>query len=108
MRRQVGDRIGAFFGTNEKTKTTKFLGYGTYGGDHIPPEEVMGFNFGVPNPRLDMDDGTTCWGCEVWWGGEEAIKARVEELVAMKYTIIETSMDVERARILAERKAKSG
>lgn len=48
----------------------RFFGAGKYSGDHVPPANAGGLNFGIPNPKIDLDDGKTVWGCESWWGPE--------------------------------------
>lgn len=73
---QIGSRIGAILGSDDKQ--VQFLGYGTYEGEEIPPPEVGGFNIGAPNPKLKLDNGSTVWGCECWWGSEAKIKAKLE------------------------------
>ena len=32
------------------------------------------------NPRITLDDGRVVWGCQCWWGPEEAIRKRIEGL----------------------------
>lgn len=74
-RREKGQRVGAILGS--KDGVVRFFGYGVYVGDEVPPEEAGGFNFGQPNPRIDLDSGETVYGCECWWGAEESIKEKI-------------------------------
>ena len=69
MTRQVGARVGAMLGARDKT--VRFLGYGVYQGDEVPPENIGGFNMGFPNPKIVLDNGKVVWGCECWWGAED-------------------------------------
>lgn len=71
-RAKEGDRIGAVLKSDRDT--IHVIGYGTYEGMHVPDEEVGGFNLGIPNPKLVLDDGSVVWGCECWWGSEDQIK----------------------------------
>ena len=77
---QVGDRVGAICSAD--SETVKFFGYGTYQGDHIPPDDVMGpFGhmalYGAKNPKIQLDDGSVAWGCECWWGSEDQIRKSI-------------------------------
>jgi len=76
-RRKIGQRVGAILGV--KNGVVRYFGYGVYVGDEVPPKEAGGFNFGIPNPRLDLDNGETVFGCECWWGSEESVRAKLEE-----------------------------
>jgi len=96
---KVGDRIGAILSADEKT--VKFLGYGVYEGDFFP-DSAKGFladsykeikqEEGVEliNPRLKLDNGDVVWGCECWWGAEEATKQSIgdREIVVVKISEI--------------------
>lgn len=75
--RTPGQRIGAILSATDDT--VKLLGFGVYAGDFVPPKHVGGFNAGMPNPRLDLDNGETVWGCECWWGPEKKIKEIVAQ-----------------------------
>lgn len=93
MARKVGDRVGAVLSrTND---VINLIGYGVYEGDFVPTPDVAGWMADalregkVPNPRIALDDGKGhVWGCECWWGGEEAIRAslvgKVVNVVDMK------------------------
>jgi len=84
-----GERIGVYLHGGE---TFFLVGYGTYGGDVVPPIwiENYGMNFaqeGKTNPMLVLDDGRIFWGCYCWWGPEEDIKRLAEgaeEIVDVK------------------------
>ncbi len=84
---KIGDRVGAFLSVVNGRGL--FLGYGTYVGDEVPPNEGHGswtaFLAGVrrANPKLVLDSGEVVWGCECWWGPENEIKeerARLSEV----------------------------
>ncbi|MBY0561486.1 hypothetical protein [Hyphomicrobium sp.] len=98
MARQIGERVGVILGGGGG-KVVKFVGYGVYAGDEIPPQHIAGFNFGVPNPKLVMDDGQVCWGCETWWGSEVSVRKQIEEYETSGYDVQLVNMDEERARI---------
>jgi len=74
-----------------KNGVIKYYGHGVYAGDFKLPPTVGGFNFGQENPRIDLDNGETVWGCECWWGPEEKFLERFPkkdwkwELVPVKY-----------------------
>jgi len=108
-------RIGAILSGDHETRTIYFLGYGVYDGDRDPldpanaPLPVGGVAEIYPdlekiarengieyhphlNPRLKLDNGEVAWGCECWWGDEDAVKAQLEKYKAAGYTIVETSM----------------
>lgn len=75
---KIGDRIGAVMGQTEEG-TIKLFGYGIYAGDEIPVEAVGDLaqickEFGLTNPRLELDDGSVVYGCECWWGSEQELK----------------------------------
>ena len=72
---RIGDRIGAILSQDE---VVNLLGYGVYLGDEVPPPEVGGFNIGLPNPKLQLDNGDIVWGCECWWGDEKSVKKSIE------------------------------
>ena len=96
MRKHVkGDRVGAIFGA--KNGVCEFLGYGTYEGEAIPKEaggfmaEAIRENNNT-NPKIKLDNGKIVYGCECWWGSEEAIK---EKLKAFTKII---NVDIEKIR----------
>lgn len=82
MARQIGTRVGAIL--SGKNGVVEFLGYGTYVGDQVPEEavgpmaEVMR-EVGGTNPKIELDSGKVVYGCECWWGGEEAVKKQLTE-----------------------------
>ena len=87
MKKKIGSRVGAIL--SGKNGVVRFLGYGKYVGDFVPPEEIGGFNFGQPNPKIELDSGKVVYGCECWWGSEAAIKRELE-----KYDeVVETDID---------------
>lgn len=95
---KVGDRVGAI--CSGKGDTIKIYGFGTFEGNHIPEEAVGPFaeamrELKVENPRIRLDSGEVVYGCECWWGPENAIR---EKLEAYK-TILEVSIDEDRKRV---------
>jgi hypothetical protein len=60
-------------------QVVKIFGRGTYKGDEVPPADIVGpFGIhpgavGVTNPRIDLDNGSTVWGCQCWWGPEDVV-----------------------------------
>ena len=68
----IGDRVGAIQKTDD---STVFLyGYGTYLGIHVPPENI---GFGIPNPKIALDDGQIVYGLQCWWGTEERVQKMI-------------------------------
>lgn len=72
-----GTRVGCVLSADENT--VKFIGYGTYEGEEVPPEDATGMGailheLGRENPKIKLDDGGVAWGCECWWGSEEKVK----------------------------------
>ena len=80
-------RVGAFISARDDDKVIEFLGYGEYVGCEVPPEEVGGYNMGLPNPKIKLDNGETVWGCQCWWGPEVSIQRKLKEYEAAGYTI---------------------
>lgn len=70
MKHEVGARIGALLSVDDEV--VHFLGYGTYQGDQLPPD------FPLPNPKLELDDGSIVWGYQCWWGPEDAVRSWLE------------------------------
>lgn len=72
-----GTRVGAVLGATDGV--VDFLGFGTYVGDEIPESAVGPFaevmrEAEIPNPKIKLDNGKIVWGCECWWGAEEAVQ----------------------------------
>ena len=91
---KVGERVGAILSADESG--VKFLGYGTFEGEFVPPKEVGGLGvflneLNVPNTKITLDNGKVVWGCECWWAPEAEMKQKLEGK-----TIIETDIDVVR------------
>lgn len=95
----VGARVGAIL-SGDNTEV-HLLGFGVYDGEHEPPFGPMGMPkdefdalvngmkergelkddyAGWTNPRITLDDGRVVWGCQCWWGPEDAIRKRIEGL----------------------------
>lgn len=72
---RIGDRVGTFLSI--QNGVGQFLGFGTYIGDEVPPNEgphsltSLLSEMGQKNPKIILDDGEVVWGCECWWSGEE-------------------------------------
>lgn len=90
MKTSIGSRVGVILGTDNMV--VNWLGYGTYQGEQIPPTGVGGYNYGLPTPKLVLDNGDVVWGCESWWGSEADIKAQLEIYRAKGYTITTVSI----------------
>lgn len=89
-------RVGAVSHTDEEGKIYLF-GYGVYEGDEVPPKGIrfMGIELGeegIENPKIKLDNDKIVWGCECWWGSEDAVRQRAE-----KYKEI-VEVDIEEAR----------
>ena len=96
MKNQIGSRVGAILGTEDKT--VKFFGYGIYEGNFIPEENSGGFGkvmneIGIINPRIRLDNGKVVYGCECWWGSEEEIKNKIMLWEKKDYKIINVDID---------------
>lgn len=80
----VGDRVGCFLSVVRDTAL--FLGWGTYVGEEVPPNEgtnsMTAYLTGLRrmNPKILLDSGEVVWGCECWWGPEEEVKAEREKM----------------------------
>lgn len=82
---QPGDRVLAI---RDSTDREVFIyGAGIYVGDERPPNGtpcVFGpvdesFPEDFANPRIDLDNGSTVWGCQCWWGPEDRMRDRFRE-----------------------------
>ena len=107
MSKKVGTRVGAFQGTDDKTRTVKLLGYGVYEGDYVVGEEdpspvgwlgAMMVEEGLRNPRIRLDSGKVVWGCECWWEPEARAKDRIEASEAQGYSVVEVDPEEMRDR----------
>lgn len=97
-----GDRVGVMLGGNAERKVVRFLGYGEYIGETVPPKSVGGFNVGLPNPTLKLDSGKVCYGCETYWGTEDGMKDRLAKWRDDGWQI--EIVDIDDARAEAEKK----
>jgi len=62
---KIGDRVGVVL---RATPTEVFLlGYGTFLGHEVPPKGML-HDHGIPNPKIQLDNGKVVWGYQVWWG----------------------------------------
>ena len=85
-------RAGAVISASEETKIVEFAGYGVYKGDEVPPKgiEFMGMDLhemNHTNPRIDLDNGHTVWGCQCWWGSEKAIEDKMKAYLLNGYEL---------------------
>lgn len=69
MEIQEGTRVLAI--THSEEGKVFVIGSGVYAGEHVHPD------IGIPNPRIDLDNGKTVWGCECWWGPEDEMKCNL-------------------------------
>ncbi len=85
---QIGDRLGCI--ESVKDGVLRLYGFGTYQGETVPPPSVGGFNIGIPNPTIKLDNGEMVYGCECWWGPEDEIKKQhldgAKEIIVVKPT----------------------
>jgi hypothetical protein len=77
---KINTRVGAILGAGKDT--VEFLGYGVYVGDFVPTEAAgdMGKMLAeaeIPNPKIVLDSGKIVYGCECWWGSEEAVQKKL-------------------------------
>lgn len=89
------DRVGAVLGA-DKGKV-EFLGFGVYEGLYSPKEAIGMVAEATKlarmrNPRIRLDSGKVVYGCECWWGPEDAVK---EHLKRAKKVII---VDIDKIR----------
>jgi len=82
---KAGDRVGAIFGSDPKTKVVEVFGYGVYEGRFPYSEPAAQGSLqeavkdeGCPNPRILLDSGERVWGCECWWGTEAEVRRQLE------------------------------
>lgn len=75
---KIGERVIAI--SCVKDGIVYYYGEGVYTGDFLLPPEARGFNFGQENPRIDLDNGKTVYGCECWWGPIDKVKTNFESL----------------------------
>lgn len=70
---KVGTRVLALLDAREGV--VRSFGEGVYAGDFVPPEDI---GFGIPNPRIDLDNGKVVWGMECWWGDVDSVRKRFQ------------------------------
>jgi len=75
--KKPGSRVVAL--RNTISDVAYVYGFGVYVGDEPFP---TGWMVGIPNPKIVLDSGEVVWGCQCWWGCEEAFnqknKRRIE------------------------------
>lgn len=77
MPTEIGTKVIAIL--EAKDGVVYLFGEGVYAGDFTVSPEAGGFNFGQKNPRIDLDNGKTVWGCECWWGPADQTKKRFDK-----------------------------
>lgn len=87
--RKIGDRIGAILSVNETS--VSLFGYGVYVGEEVLPTGFL-HDVGVPNPKLQLDNGNVVWGYQCWWGSEEKVKEIIGGRKIINATIDEAEM----------------
>lgn len=87
MATKVGERVMALLSVGGSK--AKVLGVGVYSGNEVPPAEVskLMHEFNLKNPKITLDNGDVVWGCECWWGPEDAVKKRIEGLEVEEVSI---------------------
>jgi hypothetical protein len=79
---QVGERVGAV--AYSGNGVAAIYGYGVFEGDTVPPKNRPGpaamlGQLDIPNPTIKLDSGQTVYGCECWWGPEDAVKKSIAD-----------------------------
>lgn len=112
---KVGDRVGAFLSITPDEGSALFLGFGTYVGDEVPPNEgyqsLTSYLSGLrqSNPKIVLDEdggvnsGEVVWGCECWWNPEAEAKAEMAKLKNVQTVSIKAAR---LGRIAAEKPAE--
>lgn len=83
---EEGDRVGAIKGSSDDV--VEFFGFGVYLGRIKPSsrsedQRPVGWIGDVivesdrSNPLIKLDEGGVVWGCECWWGSEDAVSERI-------------------------------
>jgi len=72
---QIGEKVAVILSAD--VDVVYLVGFGVYEGEDIPPMDIMGPNniamarFKQPQAKLKLEDGTTVWGCEVYFGSRD-------------------------------------
>jgi hypothetical protein len=92
-----GERVGVIIYSDKDKKQLVVAGSGTYVGDFVPVGAAgmgkMLEEAEIPNPKIELDNGSVAWGCEVWWGAEEEVNASIENLKSNGFVVVEVNMD---------------
>ena len=56
----------------------------------------------ITNPKIELDDGTTAWGCECWWMSEEAYQKVLDDGRKCDATLVKVDMAALREGIHGE------
>ena len=105
-----GDRVGAIYSIDHDKKEVHFFGFGIYGGEERPTDDVFHLGFpvssmapeGYTNPKLVLDNGQIVYGCESWWGTEGKITSMIKDLEEQGYKIVDTLIQNLRQAALLE------
>lgn len=81
-RPQPSERVYAIVGKRDDG-TLGVFGPGVYRGDEVPPADTPGWpgdigRAGIANPAILLDTGEVVYGCECWWGPEDATLKSIE------------------------------
>lgn len=92
-----GDRVGAIIGVEPGSFVVRFLGYGTYKGNRVPPKSAGGLGeflhkMKMKNPMIRLDNGITVYGCECWWDSENAMKKTISKWIVGGYKIVKSEI----------------
>ncbi len=93
---RAGDRVGVMLGADSEKNEIQFLGFGELLGNEVPPEEVGGYNFGAPPPKIQLDAGQVVWGSETWWGDEDSFRRKLKQWEDGGWKIV--TVDIDEAR----------
>lgn len=101
----MSKRVGAINDVSDSQ--VEFFGFGNYVGDFVPTEAVgwladIAKEVGRKNPKIELDNGEFVYGCECWWGGEDAVKKEIEKYKVEGLKIVNVLPSDIRKQYLAE------
>lgn len=90
---QVGDRVIALRSADAEQKKAYIYGVGTYEGEQVYEHNAELKAAGFKNPCIRLDDGSSVYGMECWWGPEEAVRKRFEGFEFIQVSINDDKKD---------------
>jgi len=101
---EIGDRVGAILSIDDDGQVIEFLGYGVYEGT-FPVEGLRSAirdmtgeepeEEDILNPRVKLDSGDTVWGYQMWWAPEDEMRADIERLKSVGFTVKLAHLDTD-------------